>query len=277
MHHGVLVAIGAGGMGQAVARRMGTGRPVLIADEDGECLLAAGTRLERAGYQVSAQKVDVSSPASVTALARRAAGLGPVTHVVHTAGLSPAQADVSAILAVDLVGVALVVEEFGQVVAPGGAGVVVAGGAGHYCDRPLTAEERRQLRRNPARELPSLPVLRERNFAGPGQAYGFAQHANRLRVREAARSWGERGARINSISPGVIATPRGQAELAGPHGAAMRTVLGTSPVPRLGTPEDIAAAAEFLLGATAGFITGADLLVDGGCTALLDDLPPARQ
>ncbi|MFJ7773060.1 SDR family oxidoreductase [Streptomyces sp. NPDC097107] len=274
MHHGVLVVIGTGRTGQAAARRMGSGRPVLLADEDGERLIAAGCRLEGDNFQVSAQRVDVSAPASVAALARRATTLGPVAHVVHTADLSPVQKDIRAVLSVDMLGVALV-EEFGQVVEPGAAGVIIAGVAGHGYAPRLTAEERWQLRHTPARELPSLPVAQEKNFTDPGQAYGFAKCASHLRVQETARSWGARGARINTVSPGVLSAPIGQAEPTSPHSETMRTVLATSPVPRLGTLEDIAATTEFLLGPAAGFITGVDLLVDGGFTSVLADLPPA--
>jgi NAD(P)-dependent dehydrogenase (short-subunit alcohol dehydrogenase family) len=268
----VLVVIGAGGMGQAIARWIGTGRPVLLADYDPDTLHAAGARLEGDGYQVTTRTVDVSDAASVAALVRAATELGPVGHVVHTAGLSPVQAPVAAVLAVDLLGVALVVEQFGAVITPGGAAVVIAGTAGHASTTPLTDTERAQLRRTPAEQLLSLPVTDEKNFPDSGQAYGFAKHANHLRVREAAQAWGARGARINTISPGVISTPMGQGELDGPHSEAMRTVIGMSPVPRLGTPEDIAAATDFLLSPAAGFITGTDLLVDGGITSVTSGL-----
>ncbi|MFD0686072.1 SDR family oxidoreductase [Actinomadura fibrosa] len=262
----VVVVIGAGGMGQAIARRVGPGARLLVADHSEEVLRAASEGLDAEGYAVTAQPVDVSSRASVTALAERAAALGEVRSVVHTAGLSPVQAPVKAILAVDLLGVALVLEMFGEVVAPGGAGVVIASMAGH-AHPALDAEQARRLATVPADELLDLPLCAEGNFAHSGAAYSFAKYANLLRVKGAGRGWGARGARINSISPGVIATPMGREELDGEHGAVMRAMIEASPAGRVGTPADIAAVAAFLLGPSAGFVSGTDVLVDGGVMA----------
>ncbi|RZE25596.1 short-chain dehydrogenase [Streptomyces albidoflavus] len=275
MGRNVVVVIGVGGMGEAIARRQGPGNRLLLADFDEATLAAVAERLRGQGHEVVTQAVDVSSASSVTALAEAAAGLGPVTQVVHTAGLSPVQASPAAVLRVDLLGTALVVEEFGHVVAPGGAGVVIASMAGHMLRTPLTAEQESALAHTPAGELLRLP------FADPealGQgAYGLAKYGNRLRVQAASAAWGARGARINSVSPGVIATPMGQQELDGASGRTMRAMVAASGTGRLGTPEDIAEAAAFLLGPGASFITGNDLLVDGGVVAALRSgrLPPA--
>ncbi|MCO6748549.1 SDR family oxidoreductase [Streptomyces albidoflavus] len=267
MGRNVVVVIGVGGMGEAIARRQGPGNRLLLADFDEATLAAVAERLRGQGHEVVTQAVDVSSASSVTALAEAAAGLGPVTQVVHTAGLSPVQASPAAVLRVDLLGTALVVEEFGHVVAPGGAGVVIASMAGHMLRTPLTAEQESALAHTPAEELLRLP------FADPealGQgAYGLAKYGNRLRVQAASAAWGARGARINSVSPGVIATPMGQQELDGASGRTMRAMVAASGTGRLGTPEDIAEAAAFLLGPGASFITGNDLLVDGGVVAAL--------
>ncbi|GAB7076377.1 SDR family oxidoreductase [Streptomyces albidoflavus] len=267
MGRNVVVVIGVGGMGEAIARRQGPGNRLLLADFDEATLAAVAERLRGQGHEVVTQAVDVSSASSVTALAEAAAGLGPVTQVVHTAGLSPVQASPAAVLRVDLLGTALVVEEFGHVVAPGGAGVVIASMAGHMLRTPLTAEQESALAHTPAGELLRLP------FADPealGQgAYGLAKYGNRLRVQAASAAWGARGARINSVSPGVIATPMGQQELDGASGRTMRAMVAASGTGRLGTPEDIAEAAAFLLGPGASFITGNDLLVDGGVVAAL--------
>ena len=269
MERDVAVVIGVGGMGQAIARRVGLGRQLLIADVSQQTLDAAARELEGEGYAVTAATVDVSSRESVAALAKQAAALGPVRAVAHTAGLSPEQAPVSAVLAVDLLGVALVLEEFGQVVAPGGAGVVIASMAGHF-QPPPAPEDARALATAPADELLALPVAAEANFANSGSAYAFAKRANQLRVQGASTAWGARGARVNSISPGIIATPMGQAELSGESGAVMRMMIDASNARRLGTPADIAAAAEFLLSPAASFISGADLLVDGGAAAAVN-------
>ncbi|MET8620792.1 SDR family oxidoreductase [Streptomyces albidoflavus] len=267
MGRNVVVVIGVGGMGEAIARRQGPGNRLLLADFDEATLAAVAERLRGQGHEVVTQAVDVSSASSVTALAEAAAGLGAVTQVVHTAGLSPVQASPAAVLRVDLLGTALVVEEFGHVVAPGGAGVVIASMAGHMLRTPLTAEQESALAHTPAGELLRLP------FADPealGQgAYGLAKYGNRLRVQAASAAWGARGARINSVSPGVIATPMGQQELDGASGRTMRAMVAASGTGRLGTPEDIAEAAAFLLGPGASFITGNDLLVDGGVVAAL--------
>ncbi|RZD83729.1 SDR family oxidoreductase [Streptomyces albidoflavus] len=267
MGRNVVVVIGVGGMGEAIARRQGPGNRLLLADFDEATLAAVAERLRGQGHEVVTQAVDVSSASSVTALAEAAVGLGPVTQVVHTAGLSPVQASPAAVLRVDLLGTALVVEEFGHVVAPGGAGVVIASMAGHMLRTPLSAEQESALAHTPAGELLRLP------FADPealGQgAYGLAKYGNRLRVQAASAAWGARGARINSVSPGVIATPMGQQELDGASGRTMRAMVAASGTGRLGTPEDIAEAAAFLLGPGASFITGNDLLVDGGVVAAL--------
>lgn len=262
----VVVVIGVGGMGREIARRIGPGRHVLIADFSAEVLESATRQLESDGYQVTAQPVDVSSRESVAALARRAMELGTVRSVVHTAGLSPVQAPIEAILRVDLLGVALVLEEFAGVVAPGGAGVVISSMAG-YGYPGLSSAEALQLATTPADQLLALEIANADNFPAPALAYAFAKRANQIRVQSASTSWGAKDARINSISPGVIATAMGQAELDGEHGAIMRTMIESSNAKSVGTAADIAAAAEFLLGPAASFISGIDLLVDGGVIA----------
>lgn len=216
--------------------------------------------------------VDVSSRASVAALAAAAAELGPVTQVVHAAGLSPAQAPAQAILAVDLLGTALMLEEFGEVIAPGGAGVMIASMAGYMLPPGAPgapgADLEQALAHTPADELLALPFLDARALGAQG-AYPLAKYANRLRVQAASHDWGRRGARVNSVSPGVISTPMGRQELAGESGAQMRAMVEASGTGRVGTPDDIAAAVAFLLGPEATFVTGNDLLVDGGVVAAL--------
>ena len=262
----VLVVIGAGGMGRVVARRLGTGRTVLLADVSDETLRAGAKLLADDGHDVATHRVDVSSRDSVAALAGAAGGMGEVAQVVHTAGLSPAQAPAAAILAVDLVGVALVLDEFGRVVAPGGAGVVISSMAGHMAP-PLPPEQEAQLATTAPEELLALPFADPGQVSDPGAAYALAKRANLVRVQAASVHWGERGARVNSISPGIISTSMGQLELGSEVGPIMRAMIRASATGRLGTPDDIAAAAAFLLGPEASFITGTDLLVDGGVVA----------
>ena len=269
----VLTVIGVGGMGQAIARRLGSGKTVLLADYNEAALASVAESLSSDGHDVECRGVDVASAESVHGLAEYAAALGDVKQVAHTAGLSPGQASAEAILAVDLLGVALVLAAFGEIVAPGGAGVVIASMAGHLMP-PLTAERERALAHNPPGELLHLDFISR--ITEPNFAYPIAKQANHLRVRAASAHWGRRGARINSISPGVISTPMGQQELASPVGDGMRAMVAASATGRLGTPDDIAAATAFLLGPDASFITGTDLLVDGGVIAAMKAGGPAN-
>jgi len=262
----VLVVIGAGGMGLAVARRVGAGRLILLADINQAGLQTAADALTNDGHRVLTREVDVTSRASVAAVAELADGTGRVTAVVHTAGLSPQQASAEAVLAVDLLGVALSIDEFGRVIEPGGAAVVIASMAAHM-QPALDPEVERQLASVPSDELLGLDACSR--ITRSQMAYPFAKRANQIRVAAAAGPWGERGARINSISPGVISTAMGRLELDSESGGLMRAMVDNSGLRRLGTPEDIAAATEFLLGPASAFITGTDLLVDGGVVAAI--------
>ena len=263
----VLVVTGSGGMGTAVARRLGAGRTVLLADVHDEALAAAAQALRAEGLEVSTHPVDVGRPDSVEGLAEAADSLGRIGAVVHTAGLSPVQVSPAAIVHVDLVGTALMLDVFGRVIAPGGAGVFVASMAGSMAS--LDPDLERRLATTPAAELADLSELSAEALGDAATAYVTAKRGNQLRVRAAAASWGVRGARVNSLSPGVIATPMGEAELSGPTGDVMRQMITDSPTGRIGTPHDIAAAVAFLVGPDAGFITGTDLLVDGGVVATM--------
>ena len=264
---GLLVVLGAGGMGEAIARRVGPGRTVLLADFNEQLLSRTADAMRGDGYTVETRVVDVSSRESVRELAQAAAILGPIEALAHTAGLSPVQAPIDAILRVDLAGVAFSVDEFAEVIAPGGAGVVIASNAGHQAADGLPSELQRMLATTATDDLLSLPFLA--GLTDAGAAYSVAKLANQLRMSAASVVWGARGARINSVSPGVISTPMGRAELEGPHGDFMRAMIDTSGTHRIGTPQDIAAAAEFLLGPAASFVTGTDLLVDGGVTGAI--------
>lgn len=268
VHPDVLVVIGTGGMGLAIARRLGSGDVTVLADIDQAQLKSAADSLTGTGHTVATQRVDVTSRESVRELARYAADAGRVTRVVHTAGVSPEMTSRETLLAVDLVGVALVLDEFGKTIAPGGAGVVIASMAGHV-NPPLAPEVERQLATVAAEDLLDLPACSADAIANSHMAYPFAKRANQIRVAAAAAQWAQRKARINSISPGVIATDMGHRELAGQTGAIAQAMLNASSAGRIGSPDEIAAATEFLLSKAASFITGTDLLVDGGAIAAL--------
>lgn len=264
----VVVIIGSGGIGLAIAKRQGFGKTVLLADSNEQVLTAAAATMRDASYEVEAQVVDVASRASVRALAEKAAALGPVTQVVNTAGLSPNMAPVAKVLEVDLYGSAVVFEEFGRVIAPGGAGLIISSMAGHMT-RPLPEEDEKQLAYAPADDLLKLPFLQTDAVPNTLVAYVLAKRANILRVQAEAMNWGERGARVNAISPGIVVTPLAQHELNSEIGDGYRAMIAASPSKRMAPPEEIAEAAAFLLGPTAGFITGSDLLIDGGVIAAM--------
>jgi NAD(P)-dependent dehydrogenase (short-subunit alcohol dehydrogenase family) len=262
----VTVVIGAGQIGQAIARRVGVGTHVLLADMRQENADGAAEVLGNAGYEVSVATVDVSSREAVHALAETATGLGEVSGLIHTAGVSPSQASPSTILKVDLYGTALVLEEFGNVIAPGGAGVVIASQSGHRLP-PLTVEQNGALATTPVEELLDLPFLQPDQVTDSLHAYQLAKRGNSLRVKAEAVRWGKRGARINTISPGIIITPLARDELTGPRGEGYRRMIEASAAGRAGTPDEVATVGALLMGPDGGFITGSDFLMDGGVTA----------
>jgi NAD(P)-dependent dehydrogenase (short-subunit alcohol dehydrogenase family) len=268
MHNEVIVIIGAGGIGQAIARRQGFGKTVLLADIDETVLKDAVAALEHASYKVASQRVDVTSRDSVRSLADAAAALGSVSQVINTAGLSPNMASIGKVLEVDLYGVALVFEEFERVIAPGGSAIVISSMAGHM-PAPLPPEQEQALAFTPTDELLALPFLSSDAVRDSMQAYGIAKKANHLRVQAAALSWGARGARVNSISPGIIATPLAQHEMASQSGPIYRAMIEASPAKRMASADEVASAAAFLMGPEASFITGSDLLMDGGVIAAM--------
>jgi NAD(P)-dependent dehydrogenase (short-subunit alcohol dehydrogenase family) len=271
----VVVVIGPGSIGQAIARRVGAGRHVVLADLRQANADAAAEVLRNAGFDVSTASVDVSARESVHALVQAATSYGTVTTLVHAAGVSPSQAPPEAILAVDLYGTAVVLEEFGSVIGSGGAGVVIASQSGHRLGA-LTPEQNRALATTPADELLGLPMLQPDQVSDTLHAYQLAKRGNALRVMAEAVRWAKRGARVNTISPGIVITPLAIDELTGPRGEGYRRMIEGSPVGRAGTPDDVATVAALLLGAEGGFITGSDFLMDGGVTAsyFYGDLAP---
>jgi NAD(P)-dependent dehydrogenase (short-subunit alcohol dehydrogenase family) len=262
----VIVVIGSGLIGQAIARRVGVGKHVLLADLRSDNANAAAEVLGNAGYEVSMATVDASSRESVHMLVEAATALGDITGLIHAAGVSPSQASPETILKVDLYGTALVLEEFGNVIAPGGSGVVIASQSGHRLPS-LSVEQNKALATTPVEELLSLPFLQLDQVTGSLHAYQLAKRGNSLRVMAEALHWGKRGARINTISPGIVMTPLAKDELTGPRGESYRKMIEGSVAGRAGTPDEVGSVGALLMGADGGFITGSDFLMDGGVTA----------
>lgn len=262
----VIVVIGAGQIGQAIARRVGVGKHVLLADLRGENAKAAADVLGDAGYDVSIATVDASSRAAVESLVKAATAVGEVTGLIHSAGVSPSQASPATILKVDLYGTALVLEQFGNVMARGGSGVVIASQSGHRLPA-LTIEQNNALAMTPVEDLLALPFLQADKVTDSLHAYQLAKRGNSLRVMAEAVRWSKRGARVNTISPGIIFTPLAKEELTGPRGEGYRRMIELSPVGRGGTPDEVGSVGALLMGPDGGFITGSDFLMDGGVTA----------
>jgi NAD(P)-dependent dehydrogenase (short-subunit alcohol dehydrogenase family) len=260
----VVVVTGAGGMGEAIARRVGAGRVIVLADFSERQLTEAAVRLEALGHRVQTVRADVSAAVDVAALARTASEIGAIRGVVHTAGVSPVHATVEQIIAIDVVGTARMLDEFLPFVQRETVAVCIASMAGALV--PVADDIVHSFATTPTDELADLPVLNPAAL-DPGMAYAIAKRANQARVEAASMEWGRRGGRVVSISPGVIATPMGRAELAGASGEFMRMMVDASGTQRLGTPDDIAAVVEFLLSPAASFITGTDVRVDGGAVA----------
>jgi NAD(P)-dependent dehydrogenase (short-subunit alcohol dehydrogenase family) len=262
----VVVLVGAGSIGQAIARRVSAGKHVLLADLRQENADAAAKTLSEAGFETSTIKVDVSSRDSVHALVEKAASLGEITGLIHAAGVSPSQASPETILKVDLYGTALLLEEIGNMIAAGGSGVVIASQSGHRLP-PLSVEQNSALATTPVEELLRLPFLQLDKVTDSLHAYQLAKRGNSLRVMAEAVRWGKRGARINTISPGIIITPLAKDELNGPRGAGYRRMIDISAAGRAGTPDEVGNVAALLMGPDGAFITGSDFLMDGGVTA----------
>lgn len=262
----LIVVVGAGFIGQAIARRVGTGKHLLLANLTEQASAEAAETLANAGFEVSAMAVDISSRSSVQSLVDKAASLGAITGLVHAAGVSPSQAPIETILKVDLYGTALLLELFGNVIERGGSGVVISSQSGHRLPA-LTPEQDRLLATTPTEDLLQLEMLQPGQVTDTLHAYQLSKRGNSLRVMAEAVRWGQRGARINTISPGIIITPLARDELNGPRGAGYRRMIETCAVGRAGTPDEVGNMAALLMGPDGGFITGSDFLMDGGVTA----------
>ena len=262
----VIIVIGAGSIGQAIARRVSAGKHILLADLRQQNADAAAKVLSEAGFEVSTDLVDVSNRESVHSLGEKAVSIGSITGLIHAAGVSPSQASPETILKVDLYGTALILEEFGNFIACGGAGVVIASQSGHRLPA-LTPEQDKALATTPVEQLLALSMLQPDQVKDSLHAYQLSKRGNSLRVMAEAVRWGKRGARINTISPGIIITPLAKDELTGPRGDGYRRMIEASAVGRAGTPDEVGNVGALLMGSDGAFITGSDFLMDGGVTA----------
>jgi NAD(P)-dependent dehydrogenase (short-subunit alcohol dehydrogenase family) len=262
----IIVLTGAGQLGMAIARRIGYGKKIFVADWKLENANAIAKTMEEAGFEVVPFKVDISSRQSVLQLIEAAQKEGEIAMFINAAGVSPSQAPIEQILKVDLYGTAVLLEEFGKVIKEGGTGVTISSQSGHRMPA-LTPEEDRQLATLPPDELLSLEILKPENIKDTLHAYQMAKRCNVKRVMAEAVKWGERGARINSISPGIIVTPLAFDEINGPRGDFYKNMFAKAPAGRPGTADEVANVAELLLSDKGAFITGSDILIDGGATA----------
>ena len=261
-----VIWIGAGQIGLAIVRRIASGKKIIIGDKNIVNAQAAAEVLNNTGFDAVAMEADLSSRDSILSLISEAHKYGNIRHLVNTAGVSPSQASIETILKVDLYGTAVLLEEVGKVIAQGGAGVTISSQSGHRMPA-LTPEEDRLLATTPTEELLSLEMLRPENIRDTLHAYQMAKRCNVKRVMSEAVKWGERGARINSISPGIIVTPLAIDEFNGPRGDFYKNMFAKCPAGRPGTADEVAHVAELLLDDKAAFITGSDFLIDGGATA----------
>lgn len=262
----VMVWAGAGQIGMAIARRMGYGMKIVVGDKKPENARAIAKIMNDAGYDVVPMEMDLSSRASIRGLIAEAQRFGDITMLINAAGVSPSQAPIEAILKVDLYGTAVLLEEVGKVITPGGVGVTISSQSGHRMPA-LTPEQDAQLACTPTEELLKLPLLQPENIRDTLHAYQLAKRCNEKRVMAESVLWGARGARINSISPGIIVTPLAIDEFNGPRGDFYKNMFARCPAGRPGTADEVANVAELLMSSKGAFITGADFLIDGGATA----------
>lgn len=262
----IMILVGAGQIGMAIARRVGYGMTILVADKNPDHSADIAQTMTNAGFDARPETVDLASRESITKLIDKATSLGDVTMLVNAAGISPSQASIGTILNVDLYGTAVLLEEVGKIIAPGGVGVTISSQSGHRM-KQLTAEEDRLLATTPTEELLGLDMLQPGNIADTLHAYQMAKRCNEKRVMAQAVAWGERGARLNSISPGIVVTPLAIDEFNGPRGDFYKNMFAKCPAGRPGTADEIANVAELLMSERGAFITGTDVLVDGGATA----------
>ncbi len=262
----VMLWAGAGQIGMAIARRMGAGMKIIVGDKKYENAQAIAKTMNEAGFDVLPMEMDLSSRTSIQSLIAEGQRYGEIKMLVNAAGVSPSQAPVEAILKVDLYGTAVLLEEIGKVIAPGGVGVTISSQSGWRMPA-LTARQDEQLATAPTEELLSLDFLLPENIRDTLHAYQLAKRCNEKRVMAESVKWGEHGARLNAIAPGIIVTPLALDEFNGPRGDFYKNMFAKCPAGRPGTADEIANVAELLMSDKGAFITGSTFLMDGGATA----------
>ncbi len=262
----VMILTGAGQIGMAIARRMGTGMKIVIGDKKLENAQTIAQIMNEAGFDAVPVEMDLSSRESILNIITEAQRYGEISMLVNAAGVSPSQAPVEAILKVDLYGTAVLLEEVGKVIKQGGVGVTISSQSGWRMPA-LTSEEDELLATTPTEELLSLPLLKPENIRDTLHAYQMAKRCNEKRVMAEAVRWGERGARLNDIAPGIVVTPLALDEFNGPRGDFYKNMFAKCPAGRPGTADEIANVAELLMSSKGAFITGSTVLIDGGATA----------
>lgn len=266
MNKEVMLVTGAGQIGLAIARRMGYGKKIVIATRRPEKAADTIATLTNAGFDAVVIQMDMASRESIVSAVQQAQEFGPIKMLVNAAGVSPSQASVEQILAVDLLGTAILLEEVRKVIVPGGVGVTISSQSG-FRMKQLTPEEDRALAMTPTEELLSLDILQPENITNTLHAYQLAKRCNEKRTMYEAVEWGKRGARLNDIAPGIVVTPLAVDEFNGIRGDFYKNMFAKCPAGRPGTTDEIADVAELLMSERAQFITGATFLVDGGATA----------
>lgn len=261
-----MILAGAGQIGMAIARRLGYGIKIVIGDKKIENAEAIADIMNKAGFDCKPMEMDLSNRESIKTIIAKAQEYGDIMMLVNAAGVSPSQASIEAILKVDLYGTAVLLEEVGKVITEGGTGVTISSQSGWRMPA-LTPEQDRELAMTPTEELLSLPMLQPEKIENTLHAYQMAKRCNVKRVMAESVKWGERGARLNSISPGIIVTPLAIDEFNGPRGDFYKNMFAKCPAGRPGTADEVANVAELLMRPQGAFITGADFLIDGGATA----------
>lgn len=262
----VMILVGAGQIGMAIARRVGYGKKIVIGDKKIENANDIAKIMNDAGYDVYAMEMDLSSRESILNIIAKAKEYGDITMLVNAAGVSPSQASIETILKVDLYGTAVLLEEVGKVIAKGGVRVTISSQSGWRMPQ-LTQEEDFLLATTPTEDLLNLEILNEKNIKDTLHAYQMAKRCNEKRVMAEAVKWGERGARINDIAPGIIVTPLAIDEFNGPRGDFYKNMFAKCPASRPGTADEVANIAELLMSDKGAFITRSTFLIDGGATS----------